>query len=61
MVIHLEKKMERLNSGDEQIVFGTKLRILDIGLMKASTKDLLETRLEKRIGFRTCSTTRRTS
>ena len=26
----------------------------------ASTKDLLETRLEKRIGFRTCSTTRRT-
>ena len=26
-----------------------------------STKDLLETRLEKRIGFRTCSTTRRTS
>ena len=27
----------------------------------AATKDLLETRLEKRIGFRTCSTTRRTS
>ena len=27
----------------------------------ASTKDLLETRLEKRIGFRRCSTTRKTS
>ena len=26
--------MERLNYGDEKIVFGTNLRILDIGLMK---------------------------
>ena len=26
--------MERLNSGDEKIIFGTNLRILDIGLMK---------------------------
>ena len=34
MVIHLEKKMERLNSGDYKIIFGTNLRILDIGLMK---------------------------
>ena len=34
MVNYLEKKMERLNSGDQKIVFGTNLRILDIGLMK---------------------------
>ena len=34
MVIYLEKKMERLNSGDQKIVFGTNLRIFDIGLMK---------------------------
>ena len=34
MVIYFEKKMERLKSGDEKIVFGTNLRILDIGLMK---------------------------
>ena len=34
MVIYLEKKMERLNSGDYKIVFGTNLKILDIGLMK---------------------------
>ena len=34
MVIYLEKKMERLNSGDWKIIFGTNLRILDIGLMK---------------------------
>ena len=33
-VIYFEKKMERLNSGDYKIVFGTTLRILDIGLMK---------------------------
>ena len=34
MANYLEKKMERLNSGDEKIIFGTNLRILDIGLMK---------------------------
>ena len=34
MVIYLEKKMERLNSGDLKIVFGTNLRTLDIGVMK---------------------------
>ena len=33
-VIYLEKKMERLNSGDEKIVFGTSLGTLNIGLMK---------------------------
>ena len=27
--------MERLNSGDEKIIFGTNLCILDIGLMKS--------------------------
>ena len=32
-----------------------------IHVTSASTKDLLETRLEKRIGFRPCSATRRTS
>ena len=26
--------MERLNSGDEKIIFGTNLRFLEIGLMK---------------------------
>ena len=26
--------MKRLNSGDKKIIFGTNLRILDIGLMK---------------------------
>ena len=34
MVIYLEKKMERLGSGDEKIVFRTNLRTLSIGLMK---------------------------
>ena len=34
MVIYFEKKMERLNSGDEKIIFGTNLSILNIGLMK---------------------------
>ena len=34
MVIYLEKKMERLNSGDEKIIFGTNLSTLNIGLMK---------------------------
>ena len=35
MVIYLEKKMERLNSGGCKVVFGTKLRTLNIGLMKS--------------------------
>ena len=35
MVVHLEKMMERLNSGDEKITFKTILCILDIGLMKS--------------------------
>ena len=34
MVIYLEKKIERLNSGDERIIFGTILCNLNIGLMK---------------------------
>ena len=34
MVIYLEKKMGRLNSGDQKINFGTILRTLSIGLMK---------------------------
>ena len=34
MVIYLEKKMARLNSGDVKTIFGTILRILSIGLMK---------------------------
>ena len=33
MVIYLEKKMERLNSGERKIVFGTNLSTLHIGLM----------------------------
>ena len=33
MVIYLEKKMERLNSGDYKIVFGAVLGTLSIGLM----------------------------
>ena len=35
MVIYLEKKMERLNSGDSKIIFGTILSDLNIGLMKS--------------------------
>ena len=38
-----------------------KWYIKSIHVASASTKDLLETRLEKRIGFLACSTTRRTS
>ena len=34
VVIYFEKKMERLNSGDWRIIFGTILRTLDIGLLK---------------------------
>ena len=34
MVIYLKKKMERLSSGDEKIIFGTNLRTLSIGLVK---------------------------
>ena len=34
MVIHLEKKMGRLNSGDWKIIFGTNLSSLNKGLMK---------------------------
>ena len=34
MVIYLEKRMDRLNSGDERIFFGTILCILNIGLLK---------------------------
>ena len=34
MVNFLEKKMERLTSGDLKIVFGTNLRTLSSGLMK---------------------------
>ena len=46
-------KVVRMETGE---VFIRK----SIHVTSASTKDLLETRLEKRIGFRTCSTTRRT-
>ena len=35
MVVHLEKMMERLNSGDLKVIFGTILCILNIGLMKS--------------------------
>ena len=35
MVIYLEKMMERLNSEDQKIIFGTILCILNIGLMKS--------------------------
>ena len=35
MVIYLEKRRERLNSGDEKIIFGTILCIVNIGLMKS--------------------------
>ena len=34
MVIYLEKKMGRLNSGDYKIIIGTILRTLSIGLIK---------------------------
>ena len=34
MVVYLEKMMERLNSGDLKIIFGTILCILNIGLSK---------------------------
>ena len=34
MVIYLEKKMQRLNSGDQKMVFGTNLSTLNIGLTK---------------------------
>ena len=34
MVIYLEKMMERLNSGDGKMIFGTNLSTLNIGLMK---------------------------
>ena len=34
MDIYLEKKNGRLNSGDQKIIFGTKLRTLSIGLVK---------------------------
>ena len=34
MVIYFEKTMERLNSGDERIIFRTTLSILNIGPMK---------------------------
>ena len=34
MVIYLEKMVERLNSGDWKIIFGTNLCTLNIGLMK---------------------------
>ena len=35
MVVYLEKMMERLNSGDQKIIFRTILCILDIGLTKS--------------------------
>ena len=35
MGVYFEKTMERLNSGEEKIIFGTNLRILDIGPMKS--------------------------
>ena len=47
-------KVVRLKTGEVMIR-------KSIHVTSASTKGLLETRLEKRIGFRTCSTTRRTS
>ena len=34
MVIYLEKKMERSNSGDFKVISGTNLSTLNIGLMK---------------------------
>ena len=42
MLIYVEKKMERLTSGDSKIVFGTNFRILDIGLMKCGRVDWQE-------------------
>ena len=35
LVVFLEQMMERLNSGDSKIIFGTILCILNIGLMKS--------------------------
>ena len=47
-------KVVRLKTGESHIR-------KSIHVTSASTKDLLETRMEKNIWFRTCSTTRRTS
>ena len=49
MVINLEKRIGRLNSGDERIISGTILCTLNIGLMKsgrASWQKEEETRKE---------------
>ena len=43
MVIYLEKKMERLNSWDQRIIFGTILCTLNIGLMKCGRVQWQET------------------
>ena len=43
MVIYFEKKMERSNSGDKKIVFGTNLSDLNIGLMKCGRVQWQET------------------
>ena len=47
MVIYLEKKMERFNSGDFTNIFGTNLYTLIIGLMKSGRvqwQEAVETR-----------------
>ena len=40
--------MERLNSGDEKIVFGMNLRTLSIGLMKCGRAKWLETEVTRK-------------
>ena len=42
MVIYLDKKMERLNSGDQKMLFRTILSTLNIGLMMYGTARLQE-------------------
>ena len=39
MVIYLERKMERSNSGDWKMIFGINLCTLNIGLMKCGSTD----------------------
>ena len=42
MANYLEKKMVRLNSGDQKIIFGANLRTLSIGLMKCGRAEWQE-------------------
>ena len=48
LVNYLEKKMERLNSGDWKIIFGTILKTLSIGVMKCGRVNDVMTRHDKK-------------